>query len=416
MRQSQLFTKTQKNAPKDEMSVNAQFLIRGGFINKELAGVYSFLPLGFRVMKKIEQVIREEMDAIGGQEIFMPSLQPKDNWEKTGRWSAMDDLYKLKDAGNREFALGPTHEEIVVPLVKKHIQSHKDIPFAVYQIQNKFRMELRAKSGLLRGREFLMKDLYSFHANEKDLDAYYEKAKTAYWKIFERAGLKEKTYFTFASGGTFSRYSHEFQTLSEAGEDTIYICEKCKNAVNKEIKHETPKCPVCGENKFKEEKAIEVGNIFKLMDKFAKPFDLKVTDSDGREKNLIMGCYGIGLSRLAGTIVEVHHDEKGIVWPESVAPFKVHLIEVKSQKSKVKSEAEKLYEGLLNNGIEVLYDDRDESSAGEKFADADLIGIPWRVVVSEKSVAAGGAEIKKRSENKKEIIAINKLVDYLSKK
>src|SRR3989339_43486 len=398
MRQSQLFTKTQKNAPAGEVSANAQFLTRGGFADKLMAGVYTILPLGLRVMKKIENIIREEMDAIGAQEFEMPALHPKENWEKTGRWNKMDDLYKVKDSSGREFALGPTHEEVIAPLMKKFLNSYKDLPFAAYQFQTKFRMELRAKSGILRGREFLMKDLYSFHIEENDLDEYYEKAKAAYKKVFDRCGIGRKTYVTFASGGSFSKYSHEFQTVTAAGEDTIYICEKCQNAVNKEIKSETPVCPICGGKKFKVEKAIEVGNIFKLMDRFTKPFDLKVADKKGKPQMLIMGCYGIGLSRLLGTIVEVHHDEKGIIWPESVAPFKVHLISLGKGK-----EAEGIYKNFLAKNIEVLFDDRDVS-AGEKIADADLIGIPRRVVVSEKSLAGGGGEGKKRDEKKGKVI------------
>jgi prolyl-tRNA synthetase len=269
-------------------------------------------------------------------------------------------------------------------------------------------MELRAKSGVLRGREFLMKDLYSFHLTPEDLDDYYEKVKNAYFKVFGKVGLREKTYLTFASGGSFSKYSHEFQTVTAAGEDTIYICEKCQTAVNKEIKFETPHCPVCGGKKFQKEKAIEVGNIFKLQDKFSKPFDLKVIDKKGKPKIVLMGCYGIGLSRLLGTIVEVHHDEKGIIWPESVAPFQVHLISLGKNK-----EAEKIYKNLLAKKIEVLFDDR-EASPGEKFADADLIGIPWRAVVSEKSLALGGVEVKKRNEKKVKIVLGQNLGKYLS--
>lgn len=407
MKQSQLFAKTKKEAPKDEVSINAQLLTRAGYINKLMAGVYSFLPLGWLVMKKIENIIREEMNVIGGQEIFMPSLQPKENWTATGRWDAMDDLYKVKDKSDREFALGPTHEEVIVPLVKKYVSSYKDIPFSAYQIQNKFRMELRSKSGLLRGREFLMKDLYSFHLDEKDLDAYYEKAKDAYFKIFKRAGLGDKTYLTFASGGSFSKYSHEFQTVCDAGEDVIYICKKCKLAINKEIKGETAGCPECKGTDFEEKKSIEVGNIFKLMTKYSVPFDLKVKDESGEDVTLIMGCYGIGLSRLMGTIVEVYHDAKGIIWPEAVAPFKVHLLVLGSQ-STVLGEAEKVYNELQKNNVEVLLDDRDVS-AGEKFADADLIGIPYRVVVSEKSLAAGGVEVRKRNEEKSEIVKVEEL-------
>jgi prolyl-tRNA synthetase len=309
MRQSQLFVKTQKNAPKDEVSLNAQLLIRAGFVDKLMAGVYTFLPLGLRVMKKIENIIREEMNAIGGQEILMPSFQPKENWLKTGRWDAMDDLYKVKDSSGREMALGPTHEEVVVPLVEKFLNSYKDLPFSVYQFQNKFRMELRAKSGILRGREFLMKDLYSFHLDEKDLDEYYEKTRNAYFKIFERAGIREKTFYTFASGGSFSKYSHEFQTVAPAGEDTIYVCQNCHLAINKELKGEMDKCPECGGSDFKEEKSIEVGNIFKLKNKYTAPFNLKVADEKGEKKEILMGCYGIGLGRLMGTIVEIYHDE-----------------------------------------------------------------------------------------------------------
>ncbi len=405
MKQSQLFTKTQKNAPKDETSLNAQLLIRGGFVDKLMAGAYTILPLGWRVMKKIEQIIREEMNAIGGQEIFMPSLQPKENWETTGRWNTMDDLYKVKDASNREYALGPTHEEVIAPLMKKFMNSYKDLPFAVYQFQNKFRMEKRAKSGILRGKEFLMKDLYSFHISQENLDEYYEKAKQAYKNIFDRAGIGEKTFLTFASGGSFSKYSHEFQTLTSAGEDIIFICNKCGLAINKEIKDETPECPECKGTDFREEKAVETGNIFKLGTKYSAPFELTVKNEKGENMPIIMGCYGIGLQRLMGTVVELCNDASGIIWPESVAPFKVHLISLGKNE-----EAQKIYNDLEKNNIEVLFDDREDTSAGGKFADADLIGIPWRVVVSEKSLAGGGVEVKKRNEKESEIIKIEKIL------
>jgi prolyl-tRNA synthetase len=408
MYQSQLFTKTQKNAPKDETSLNAQLLIRGGFVDKLMAGAYTILPLGWRVMKKIEQIIREEMNAIGGQEIFMPSLQPKENWETTERWNTMDDLYKVKDASDREYALGPTHEEIISPLMKKFVNSYKDLPFAAYQFQNKFRMELRAKSGILRGKEFLMKDLYSFHINQEDLDEYYKKAKIAYKNIFDRCGIGEKTFLTFASGGSFSKYSHEFQTLTSAGEDIIYICNKCNLAINKEIKDETPECPECKGTDFREEKAVEVGNIFKLGTKYSAPFDLTVTNEKGEKTPIIMGCYGIGLQRLMGTVVELESDEKGIIWPQSVAPFQVHLISLGKNE-----EAQKIYADLEKNNVEVLFDDRKDLSAGAKFADADLIGIPWRVVVSEKSLIGGGVEVKKRNKKESEIVEIEKLIEKI---
>lgn len=411
MKQSQLFTKPLKQAPSDEVSVNAQLLIRAGFVDKLMAGTYTFLPLGLRVFRKIENIIREEMVGLGASELLMPSLNPKENWEKSGRWDSLDNLFKFTSFYSKnEYALGATHEEVVAPLMKKYVLSYKDLPTATFQIQNKFRDEKRAKSGILRGREFFMKDLYSFHTNVEDLDAYYEKAAAAYKRIFDRAGIGEKTYYTYASGGSFSKYSHEFQTLTDAGEDNIYICDKCKIAVNDEIIEDLEhKCPECGNDKLRQEKAVETGNIFKLMTKFSAPFELTFKDQDGKENDVIMGCYGIGLNRLMGTIVELFHDEKGIIWPENVAPYKVHLLSLGENE-----EAEKIYKQLTEKGIEVLFDDR-EASAGEKFADSDLIGIPYRVVISKKSLAAGGLEIKKRSESESKIVSIDELMEILVK-
>lgn len=409
MKQSQLFTRTRKEISKDEVSTNARLLIRAGFINKEMAGVYSILPLGLRVMKKIENIIRKEMDAIGGQELLMPAFHPKENWIRTGRWQSMDDLYKVKDSSGREMALGPTHEEIVVPLMGRFISSYRDLPLAVYQFQNKFRMELRSKSGILRGREFLMKDLYSFHTDEKDLDEYYEKAKAAYFRIFDQVGLKEQTHLAYASGGSFSKYSHEFQTITPAGEDIIHVCAKCGLAINKEVKDEVLTCPECGSGEFQEEKSIETGNIFKLKNKYTAPFDLKVKNEKGEDVEIVMGCYGIGIGRLMGTVVEVHHDDKGMIWPEAVAPFKIHLLSLGEDE-----EAGKIYRSLAEKGVEVLYDDRD-TSAGEKFSDADLIGLPYRIVVSKKSLAAGGVEVKRRSESEGKIVNAGKALDVLAK-
>lgn len=409
MKQSQLFTKTQKNAPKDEVSLNAQLLIRAGYIDKLMAGVYSLLPLGLRVYQKIENIIRQEINNLGGQELFMPTLNPKENWEKTGRWENLDVLFKVGFEGDeKNAALAPTHEEVIVPLAKKFVSSYKDLPFSAYHFQNKFRKEKRAKSGILRGREFIMKDLYSFHANQESLDQFYEACSLSYKKIFERVGIGEKTYLTYASGGTFSKYSHEFQTLTEAGEDIIYICDKCKVAINREIIDDlSHACPQCKSKNLREDKAVEVGNIFKLGTKYSAPFDLSYTDEKGEKHPVVMGCYGIGLQRLMGTIVEVCHDEKGIIWPESVAPFKVHLISLGKNE-----EAEKIYNDLTKNNIEVLYDDR-EASAGEKFADSDLLGLPYRLVISEKSLSQGGVEIKKRSEQASKIIAIDQIIEEL---
>ncbi|MFH1662006.1 MAG: aminoacyl--tRNA ligase-related protein [Candidatus Falkowbacteria bacterium] len=405
MLQSQLFTKTTKELPKDETSFNAQTLIRAGFIDKLSAGIYSFLPLGLRVHNKICDIVREEMDAIGGQEILMPALTPKEVWETTNRWENFDALFKLGGADKKEYALGATHEEIVTPLIKKHVFSYKELPTYVYQIQTKFRNELRAKAGLMRGREFSMKDLYSFHASEDDLNSYYRIAQKAYFKIFERFGLLDITYLTFASGGAFSKYSHEFQTLSESGEDTIHICDDCKIAINQEIIKEQSRCPNCGNEKLREEKAIEVGNIFKLGIKFSKPFGMQFTDKDGEKKDVIMGCYGLGPSRVMGTIVEVLHDDRGIIWPKVIAPFKIHLISLNKNE-----ESKKIYENLQKNNIEVLYDDREETMAGEKFKDSDLIGCPYRVVVSEKTLKENSVEVKKRSSDKCEIVKIDNII------
>jgi len=414
MKQSQFFIPTLKEAPKDEESINAKLLIRAGFIDKLMAGVYTILPLGFMVLKKIENIIREEMIKADANELLMPVLHPKENWQKTGRWDLYDTLFKFASFYSKtELALGPTHEEIITPLVKKFNFSYKNFPFSVFQIQTKFRDEKRAKSGILRGREFLMKDLYSFHKNENDLEKYYEKMKTHYKNIFNKCGIGKKTYLTFASGGTFSKYSHEFQTVSEAGEDKIFLCEKCRIAVNNEIINEQNICPKCGNKNLTEKKAIEVGNIFPLKTKFSNAFELKFKDENGGEKDIIMGCYGIGLTRLMGAIVEALSDERGIVWPLTVAPFKVHLL-VLGKDKKVKNEADKVYKKFLDAGAEILYDDRDEKTAGEKFAEADLIGIPYRVVVSEKTIKARKVEVKEREKKEGKLITVNEFLKKIN--
>ena len=412
MIQSKLFTKIIKEAPKNETSFNAQALIRAGFVDKVGAGIYSFLPLGLKVHNKICDIIREEMNAIGGQEILMPALTPKEFWQTTNRWENFDALFKLLGADKKEYALGATHEEIISPLVKKHIFSYKELPAYIYQIQTKFRNELRAKAGLLRGREFSMKDLYSFHTNQEDLDRYYEIVEKAYFKILKRCGLSDLTYLTFATGGAFSKYSHEFQTLAKRGEDTIHICDSCRIAVNQEIIDEQKKCPQCGSSDLKKEKAIEVGNIFKLGERFSKPFNLQFSDESGKKSNIIMGCYGIGPSRIMGTIVEVHNDKNGIIWPKEIAPFQVHLISL-GVDNKVKDAADKIYRNLQKNNIEILYDDRNDKSAGEKFTEADLIGIPVRLVMSEKTLAKDSVEIKRRDEDKVELVKIKELLKYV---
>ncbi len=420
MLQSKLFGRTQREFPKDEVSINSQFLIRAGFIDKMSAGVYSYLPLGYRVFKKIENIIREEINAIGGQELFLPVLMPRELWEKTGRWESFGSaLFKIKDHAEKDFVLGPTHEEPITELAKKNIQTYKDLPMAVYQIQDKFRDEPRAKAGLMRGKEFMMKDLYSFHADEQSLDMYYEDAKKTYIKIFSRCGLK--AFSVEASGGTFTnKYSHEFMVKSAAGEDSTILCELCGWAQNKEIAGALAKkaCPKCG-GILKEEKTVEAGNIFKLGTKFSETQGAFFIDALGQRKPIIMGCYGIGLSRLMGTIVEVFHDERGMIWPESVAPYKIHLIridgaDVKKNK-KIKTVADKIYSSLLKKGIEVLYDDRIGFSAGEKFADSDLIGIPWRVVLSEKTLIKNEVEIKRRELKDLQFVKIKDIIKFFKK-
>ena len=407
MRLSKLFTKTLREAPKDEESINAKLLIRSGFIFKNSAGIYTFLPLGWRVMEKLMRIIMEEMNAIGGQEMFMPALVERKYWEKTGRWD-VDIGFEVRGKKEKEsaFVLGWSHEDILSAMSVAHINSYKDLPKAVYQIQTKFRNEPRAKSGLLRGREFLMKDLYSFHESENDLFRYYDVVKEAYFKVFEQCGLK--TIYTLAGGGPFTiSNTNEFQVLADVGEDTIYVCEKCDYAENSEISKlkDKDKCPKCG-SEVQEKKSIEVGNIFPLGTKYSEAFGLKYLSQDKDQKHVVMGSYGIGISRLMGTIVEVHNDGVGIIWPENVAPFRVHLIVLDHRNQ----EADKVYEDLEKSGIEVLYDDRSEQSAGEKFADADLIGCPIRVIVSEKTLEKDSAEVKKRHEEKTEFVKLTNLV------
>ncbi len=407
MRQSELFTKTERNAPKDEITVNAQLLARAGFVEKLMAGVYSYLPLGLRVLRKIEQIVREEMDAIGGQEVLMPMLHPKEIWERTGQWKKLDVLFELESRTGKEYALGQSEEEVVTPLVMRRVYTHKDLPVAVYQIHWKFRDELRSKSGLLRGREFFMKDMYSFHVDQEDFDRFYEVVKQAYLRAFTRMGLVAKV--TEASGGSFSeKISYEFMVLTTAGEDDILYCGACEFCVNVEIakQKEGDSCPKCGKGKLSKARASEVGNVFDLGQKYGKDFDLAFRDADGKKKHPVMGCYGIGISRVMGTIVEAFHDEKGIVWPETVAPYPAHLVELGGAK------AASLYDELKARGGEVLYDDRDVS-AGGKFVDADLIGIPLRLVVSPQT--GDKIEVKRRSEAEVRLVSKEELFGMLQK-
>ncbi len=413
MLQSKLFYKTLKKAPKDTKALSHVLLVRAGFIDQVAAGLFTFLPLGFRVLKKIEDIIRQEMINIDGQEVLMPVLTPKENWETTGRWKTFKELFKLRGQNKKEYVLNPTHEEVISPLAKKFVFSYKNLPFYLFQIQTKFRNELRVKSGLLRTREFLMKDLYSFHKDEIDLDRYYERVGRAYDKIFKRCGIF--AYKTLASGGSFSKYSHEYQAITESGEDIIYACEKCSLGINKEIKKEFKKCPKCGSDNFKQEKSVEVGNIFKLGTKYSIPFELKFKDKQGKEKPVIMGCYGIGLPRVMGAVVENNNDKNGIIWPEEVAPFSAHLIRVGNDK-RIINASDKLYKNLKKRGLDLLYDDRREKTPGEKFSEADLLGIPLRIVISERTLEKSSVELKERGKKKAELVKIIRLSQFLNSK
>lgn len=420
MRQSKLFGKTLREDPKDEVAVNARLLERGGFVYKTMAGVYDYLPLGFRVLEKIKQIIREEMNAIGGQELFLSSLQRPEVWAKTGRWQddAIDVWFKTKLKNGHELGLATTHEEPLTEIATRFVGSYKDLPLFIYQFQTKFRNELRPQGGILRTREFIMKDLYSFSRDETEHRDFYEKVKSSYKTVFNRLGIGDKTFVTFASGGTFSKYSHEFQAVCEAGEDTIYLDRKRGIAVNKEVFTDAILRDLGLEkSRLEQVKAVEVGNIFSLGTRFSEALGLRFIDEKGKEHPVVMGSYGIGPGRVVGTIVEICHDDKGIVWPESVAPFKVHLIGLQGAKGKslaVKKSAEKLYKILLAKGVEVLYDDRELKSAGEKFADADLIGLPLRAVISASTIAQKGIEVKKRSEREAKIISVKELLELAS--
>lgn len=416
MRQTELFTKISKQTPKDESSINAQLLSRGGFVHKEMAGVYSFLPLGLRVLNKIVGIIREEMNSIGGQEVFLASLQDPKIWKISGRWDdkVLDVWFKSKFVNESQVGFASTHEEPLTNLMKEFISSWRDLPLYIYQFQTKFRNELRAKSGIMRVREFLMKDLYSFSKNEKEFRDFYEKCAAAYISIFEKVGIGEFTYRTFASGGSFSKFSDEFQMVSKAGEDIIYLDRNKKIAVNKEVYNEETLSELkIDKDELIEEKAIEVGNIFPLGTKYSEAFGLTFKDENGESRPVVMGSYGIGPGRLMGAIVEIHHDGRGIVWPKEVAPFSAHLIFIENNE-RVKKESERIYEDLQQSGIEVLFDDRNDKSAGEKFAECDLIGIPIRIVVSEKTLEEDCIELKNRNSGKIDLIKKGELLRFLN--
>jgi prolyl-tRNA synthetase len=416
MRVSQLFTKTSKTVPADETAKNAQLLIQAGYIHKMMAGAYAYLPLGKRVLDNIAAIVREEMNAIGGQEVQMTILQPKELWERTNRWDdkVVDNWFKSKLFNGTEVGLGLSHEEPIVDALKAFVSSYNDLPIYIYQIQSKFRNEKRAKSGVLRGREFLMKDMYSFARTEEEHLALYEKVAEAYLRVYDRLGLGDVTYRTVADGGYFTdKFSDEFQTLSHIGEDTIYVHKERRLAINKEVYNdETLKKLGMTREELVEEKAVEVGNIFPLESKYSNALDLYYTDEKGQRQSIIMGCYGIGISRLVGLIAEHFADERGLVWPEAIAPATVYLARL-SASDAVVAEADKLYKELTEKNVTVLYDDRIDARAGEKLADADLIGLPYRVVVSDKTLADNVIEFKARTAEAAEHISRQELMKRL---
>lgn len=403
MRQSQLFTKTRKEAPSDEVSKNAQLLIRAGFIHKEMAGVYSYLPLGMRTLENIERIVRDEMNAIGGQEMRMATLHPSEPWKQTGAWDKVDVVFKIMSRTEKEYTVGQSEEEIVTPILKEYVTSHKDLPVAVYQIGQKYRDELRAKSGIMRGREFTMKDMYSFHETQEDFDRFYAIAKEAYLRVYTRCGLVAKA--TEASGGSFTdKLSYEFMVLTDAGEDDILYCDKCSYCANTEISSQKEKdaCTRCEGGILARAKASEVGNIFDLGKKYPKDFSFTFKDREGNLQQPVMGCFGIGITRLMGVIAEARSDDRGLVWPHEVAPFTVHLVRL-GDSDAVMHEADNVYGTLTKQGVPVLYDDRD-LRAGEKFADSDLIGIPTRIVISEKTMVVGAYEVVERNTGTKKMV------------
>lgn len=414
MRRSQIFTKTRKNYPSDETARNAQLLIKAGYIHKEMAGVYAYLPLGLRVVENIKQIVREEMNASDSHELIMTNLQSPTIWKKTDRWSdeKVDIWFKTSLQDGAELGLAWSHEEPILQMMGRHIASYKDLPASVYQFQTKLRNELRAKSGILRGREFVMKDMYSLHATQEDMDKYYERAIEAYKKVYDRLGIGEETFVTFASGGAFTKFSHEFQTICEAGEDTLYINADKSVAVNEEVLEDATKEIGVDKSRLKPVTSAEVGNIFKFGTEKSEQMGIYFTDSKGAKKPVYLASYGIGITRVMGVIAEKFSDEKGLVWPENIAPAKSYLISLGGSEA-AREAAENLYKKLQAKGVGVIYDDRD-ASAGEKFADGDLLGIPFRIVVSDKTIDRGGFELKKRTDDINEVLSEEQLLKRLA--
>lgn len=416
MKRSELFTKTTKTVPADETSRNAKLLIQAGFVHKEMAGVYAYLPLGLRVLEKIKQIVREEMNGIGGQELLMTNLQPRSVWETTGRWndSLVDIWFKTELKNGDQIGLAWSHEEPIMHMLSDYVHSYKDLPVAVYQFQTKLRNELRAKSGIMRGREFLMKDMYSVHATKEDLEQFYGQVIAAYQRIYDRLGIGDQTYVTFAAGGAFTKFSHEFQTICPAGEDWLYLDRERNIAVNEEVLDTAITELNLNRDNLEKVRSAEVGNIFNFGIDKAEQMGVNFTDKDNTQKPFYYGSYGIGITRVMGVIAELFSDERGLIWPANIAPYQVYLVNI-GEGEDVQTMARKIYNELLARGVEVLWDDRDVRP-GEKFADCDLMGIPVRVVVSDKTIAAGGVEYKKRANSEVNIISQTELLSLVESK
>jgi prolyl-tRNA synthetase len=415
MRLSQLFTKTSKTAPSDETAKNAILLIQAGFIYKVMAGVYAYTPLGLKVLENIKQIVREEMNAVNGQELIMTNLQKRETWDITTRWSddVVDVWFKTKLKDDTELGLAWSHEEAIMEMMQQYVKSYKDLPTSVYQFQTKLRNELRAKSGIMRGREFVMKDMYSLHNSAEDLDAYYAEVTEAYKRVYDRLGIGEDTFVTFASGGAFTKFSHEFQTICDAGEDVLYVHREKNIAVNEEVLDEAVKELGIDKSELEKVKSAEVGNIFNFGTEKSETMNIYVADKEGKQQPIYLASYGIGITRVMGVIAEKFADERGLVWPEAIAPAKVYLAQLGNE-TEVAKAAEELYNTLTSQGISVLYDEREEARPGEKFADADLMGIPYRVVISVKTVAASSYEVKRRTSADTELVNQTQLIKLLS--
>ena len=411
MRLSHTFTRTRKQAPADEVAHNAQLLIRAGYVHKTMAGVYSYTPLGLAVLENIKQIVREEMNRISSQELLMSTLQRQELWQETGRWSdeLVDVWFKSHLQDGTEVGFGWTHEEPIIELLRSYLKSYKDLPISVYQFQNKLRNELRAKSGIMRGREFIMKDMYSIHASKEDLEAYYQAVIEAYKRCYHRFGLGDDTYVTFASGGAFTKFSHEFQTICAAGEDYIYLHRGRDLAINEEVVDEAVRELGIDKSELERVKTAEVGNIFNFGTQKSEEMGLVFTGEDGRQHHAYMGSYGIGITRVMGVIVEKFADDKGLVWPEEIAPARVHLVQIGKESV---AAADELYDTLQQAGITVLYDDR-AARPGEKFADAELLGMPTRVTVSDRLLEAGEWEVVDRRTGKQQRLTTSQLLATL---